>query len=533
MKTLKQSVRLGGEPISNLDPEMVITLDGSDAVQIHELGESTITYKFTKDVDQDVVYDLNLTFEYQGTYAITKPLKITHNKIPVIVTPTPVTVNVWQQGDTLPFNVMYGNQLVSDKVTNVKISEHEHVKTAESSSDIWWIHAEDKMELKEITVDVEFELDFQPGVKHQGKGMFNILPYDGVEIKASILSADPRIIIPVLGKKSYDFEVWYRGKNVPVHDVIFDHDNSMVRPASIDQASSRGNNQIRLDFDGGNIAGRGIANIEVFATNDSKGIEGKDKVTLRSAVHTTLFGLDPLEGYENIQGQEKDQVIQYLEFTEDGEIISTIEVNITPENEDYVKLVEKGKDFVIWEITKANPGTDPIRQDVVFNIEHNGVTGNYTCPVVVEPASLLKIKTGLKGAVDANLNDDFSIPIVSITTSDGVEHLPNDERFTVESNLIDSTGPTFLSASENAFVYNNNLPGSAIAHLVVNKITDSVSGEHGYVGFLLYSHDTTLARLSPVSDYQNVMTVAGTDSYDGFEQVRRFTLGVVRSEDGQ
>lgn len=83
MKTLRQAASVNGVVISNKDPEMVITLDPTPGVQISDIGEDTITYSFTGEVDQDTVHTPNLTFMYKGTHRLVVPLSITHKHIEV------------------------------------------------------------------------------------------------------------------------------------------------------------------------------------------------------------------------------------------------------------------------------------------------------------------------------------------------------------------------------------------------------------------------------------------------------------------
>lgn len=80
MSTLKQAAQVDGQTISNLDPDMVITLDSHEGVQISSKTEDTITYQFLKEVDQDTEYNLNLTFVYKDQYKLVVPMSFLNKK---------------------------------------------------------------------------------------------------------------------------------------------------------------------------------------------------------------------------------------------------------------------------------------------------------------------------------------------------------------------------------------------------------------------------------------------------------------------
>lgn len=73
MTTLKSSVSVAGQVISNNDPQMVITLDPHAGVQISSIQDDSITYEFKGNVTAEALYNLNLTFTYQGRYQVKVP----------------------------------------------------------------------------------------------------------------------------------------------------------------------------------------------------------------------------------------------------------------------------------------------------------------------------------------------------------------------------------------------------------------------------------------------------------------------------
>jgi len=78
MTTTNQSLSVNGQALSNLDSDLVITLDDHPVVQISKIEESTITYSFLGDVEQETTYNLNLTFNYKGIRKLVVPMTFIH-----------------------------------------------------------------------------------------------------------------------------------------------------------------------------------------------------------------------------------------------------------------------------------------------------------------------------------------------------------------------------------------------------------------------------------------------------------------------
>lgn len=97
MAKLKQSLTVDGATLSNLDPDLVITLDTNPYVFIESIGEDTITYGFNGNPDEDTNYQLNVTFTYMGLISYVAPLNIVQRALaedPVIVEVAPISVEV-------------------------------------------------------------------------------------------------------------------------------------------------------------------------------------------------------------------------------------------------------------------------------------------------------------------------------------------------------------------------------------------------------------------------------------------------------
>lgn len=108
MAKVKQSLKVDGAKLSNKDPNLVIKLDDHPNVFIQDIGEDTITYGFNGNVDEDQVYELNVTFTYMGLISYTAPLRITQRHLaeaPIIVDVKPIDVEA-NQVYQAPFRVI-------------------------------------------------------------------------------------------------------------------------------------------------------------------------------------------------------------------------------------------------------------------------------------------------------------------------------------------------------------------------------------------------------------------------------------------
>lgn len=116
MADSNQSLRVNGQQLSNLDPDLVITLDDHPVVQISKILESTITYSFLGNVTQETTYNLNLTFLYKGTHKLVVPMTFIHKPATLSfdVSPNSISGNTGDEvlmkgtilynGSPIPFN---------------------------------------------------------------------------------------------------------------------------------------------------------------------------------------------------------------------------------------------------------------------------------------------------------------------------------------------------------------------------------------------------------------------------------------------
>lgn len=188
MADSNQSLRVNGQQLSNLDPDLVITLDDHPVVQISKILESTIQYSFLGDVAQETTYSLNLTFLYKGTHKLVVPMKFIHK--PVVITTTPISQNVtiWEEGNGVPFTVDVNGTDKTSSISNVVIADNAYVIGTATG---WYIQ---DAESTEHTENVVYTYDLKIGDDIRSKTVtvpFVIAAWDGVIIKGTV---DPNTV---------------------------------------------------------------------------------------------------------------------------------------------------------------------------------------------------------------------------------------------------------------------------------------------------------------------------------------------------
>lgn len=93
MAQLNQTLSVNGQTLSNLDSDLVITLDSHPAVQISSIQADTITYRFIGNVTQDTTYNLNLTFTYKQKYRCVVPMTFNHKVGSLTIEVDPNTIS--------------------------------------------------------------------------------------------------------------------------------------------------------------------------------------------------------------------------------------------------------------------------------------------------------------------------------------------------------------------------------------------------------------------------------------------------------
>lgn len=219
MTTLKQQLAIGGQAISNLDKDMVITLDAHPSVQIDTIQEDSITYKFLGDITQDATYSLNLTFVYKKLHKLVMPVTLSHvvNDPNIQISWPNKSVKVWDEGswDDIPFTVMFlGTDPAEDitaSITNLVMVSNEYITITDNTK--WRITNGNKTQAINSSVDFTFDVEHNETVYHcKGQVIFNIAKYDGVDYKVELVGvAEGTVNTP---SKLY-FKPTYQGRFSP------------------------------------------------------------------------------------------------------------------------------------------------------------------------------------------------------------------------------------------------------------------------------------------------------------------------------
>ncbi|QBZ70713.1 hypothetical protein pETSU_132 [Edwardsiella phage pEt-SU] len=219
MTTLKQQLAIDGQAISNLDKDMVITLDAHPSVQIDTIQEDSITYKFLGDITQDSTYTLNLTFVYKKLHKLVMPVTLSHvvNDPKIQVSWPTKSVKVWDEGTwgDIPFKVMFlGTDPAEDitaSITNVVMISNEYITITDNTK--WRVVNGNKTQSMNSTVDFTFDVEHGGVVYHcKGQVIFNIAQYDGIDYKVVLVgTAEGTLNTP---SKLY-FKPTYQGRFSP------------------------------------------------------------------------------------------------------------------------------------------------------------------------------------------------------------------------------------------------------------------------------------------------------------------------------
>uniref|UniRef100_A0AAU8KXP8 Tail protein n=1 Tax=Pantoea phage Survivor TaxID=3232176 RepID=A0AAU8KXP8_9CAUD len=192
MTTLKQSLAIDGQAISNLDPELVITLDAHPSVQISNKTESTITYSFIGAVTKDATYTLNLTFVYKGIHKLVMPLTFeqTVNDPILKVTNIPKSVKIWDEGSDIPFTVFYGpepGEDITESISDIVITANDSIEGLGGPK--WRVKGASTVE--PTVRDTEYAFNVTHGddtFAIKALATFNIARWDGVWFKVEPIS---------------------------------------------------------------------------------------------------------------------------------------------------------------------------------------------------------------------------------------------------------------------------------------------------------------------------------------------------------
>lgn len=209
MTTIKQSLMVDGQSLSNNDPDLVIKLDSHPGVQISNIADDAITYSFAGDVTEDTIINLNLTFTYKGLNRLVVPMKFTqtaHDPV-LVVNSIPLSVNIFQEGDEFPFTITDASGDITATVKDVVITPTSYVTTTGGKN--WFI---DDAPNAGVAAKVKYAFTVTSGgvdLPIISEATFDIPAWDGQALKVTNVTPFGATIG---AEEIFEATIWYKGK---------------------------------------------------------------------------------------------------------------------------------------------------------------------------------------------------------------------------------------------------------------------------------------------------------------------------------
>lgn len=380
MTTLKSSVRIAGQVISNNDPQMVITLDPHAGVQISSIQDDSITYEFKGGVTQEALYNLNLTFTYQGRYQVKVPCTFKHTVVEVDyeVRPVETIVKVWDNGNSLPFQVWIGGEDITSQLTEVKrgidplgkiLDYSAAPDTPDELKANWWITESSASAEQDITVPYTFKLPVSVDPAQQVRstnGIFKVSAYDGTEIRTEYKDDVP-FLVETNTNKNINIDVWYKGYFAPAKAVSFLAASSDVRPFTVGGTGGSDPKRFQIGLNAGNNPGTSTLKI-VLGTSLTNQVEGKNISTVNVESKIYRKGLVVLESPAPITGETGSNQETTVKVEYDGLFIDANDL-IWGNTAGDLRFASAAGDKVTWTIMKQNNGSASLPVDTAISVK--------------------------------------------------------------------------------------------------------------------------------------------------------------------
>lgn len=269
MTTIKQSVSLNGQKLSNNDPKMSIKLDSHPAVQISKIEDDRITYSFIGRVTEDVVINLNVTFTYEGYEPLVVPLTITQkaSQVTFVTTDNPVTVQMWERGDTLPFTVTVDGKDVTKELKSVKLGDNKYLvyPTYSDEVSVWELLYSTPMASDQL-IPFTFKWE-EDGVEweYSSEGTFKLPAWDGIAFAISPHTEDDPSFTNIKMKTgetvTVNLDFTFKGKPLSPNQVVNDPDLNLTGEEVVVVSAVPGENGLAVTLQANTIGywGPGVA----------------------------------------------------------------------------------------------------------------------------------------------------------------------------------------------------------------------------------------------------------------------------------
>ena len=397
MATVRNAMAVDGEVLSNLDPEMVITLDDTSKVEIESKTADSITYKFLGEVAQDTTHTPNLTFIYKDKYKLTVPLSLKQKaKLVLETVDVPISSKVWDSGTTLPFKVMANGQDITSQLTDVKLTPTDNIQLAPWDNTKWYIvsdtsFAEVKAFKANWTYKLPAEYDPDQTVK-TFEGTINAEAYDGVALKATTTATECKA--PIGGTTTTVFNVWYKGLPEPAKALKLRSESSNGGPFTFGDSIVNNVDALTIVLDSKPEAGSGNV-IIVIGDNTEGVVENVNIVTTTLPGSVYIGGLAIKEIPQEIKGLQGSTHSVKLSVEYDGVAVSNEDLEVTVADESIIKLVGKTATEITWEITKENKTGADVELTQQVDIKYQTQVGEFIQKVISmsEPTASVEWKT--------------------------------------------------------------------------------------------------------------------------------------------
>lgn len=440
MTTLKSSVRIAGQVISNNDPQMVITLDAHPSVQIASIQDDSITYEFKGGVTQEALYNLNLTFTYQGRYEVKVPCTFKHTVVQVDyeVRPADLHVKAWESGNALPFQVWHDGVDITSQLESVtrgtatEILDYSYAPdTPAAMSKYWWLCQVAVGPEKTVPVEYTFKLpaSIDPAqIVRNASGNFVIAAYDGTEMAAKYVGETP-FLAATGSSKIMEFEVFYRGHAKPANSLSFLKDSSDIGTFTNTATGTSPEGRFQIQLKAGSSPVTKDLKI-VIGTSLTNQVEGKNIVTNTVASKIYQPGLALLKVPSVVMGPTNSEHVKDVEFELDGVHVDADKITFSM-NTDDLEVISKSTNNITYKLKRENNTQNNINYAVGVSFSYSGKTGTYAQQCTVTPSVNYIIETTpltlklweTKPLVFTITNNgvDISGPISNITMTDSPE----------------------------------------------------------------------------------------------------------------
>lgn len=483
MSTLKQSMLLAGQPLSNNDPNMVITLKGADAakVEITTIGNDSITYSFKEGVPTDTLYDLSLSFVYKDLYSLDVPLSLVN--LGTVkdweIVDAPISTVCWARGEVLPFKVMKGEEDITSQLLDVKFTPSSLLKAGDTGSKSWTIESETAFGATTVKAMYSFRLPTDlPEVSRTYEGTFNIAAYDGQELFVTPVVPDFKVAVGPITPVKY--KIKFRNYRDATGVVRYVQAISSTTPINYSSQELKVPEQelwvnfgAPSEFEGGGTL--------VFGTAGTNSVLGKNRVDIKTNMVAYAPGfIIKSRTPELLVGKQGDIIEQTFIAKYDGVTVDLSRVVWDLASTTYFELVSAKDDKVTWKIVRSNNTGADVSGNVWVYLVLDGSTASAMKASYIQSATIKSKQqvTVVPDQLKMNLfrQSLFDYPM-TVSDGNGVEYPISDPKVKIKIQPASNTSGSFIEKYDEGFIGKVIYAGGSQTVGVLYEVTiDGVPG---------------------------------------------------------